>query len=157
MKITSIEIIPVSIPMTFSYGEQETVFGIVATVATDQGIEGLGHAITLTGRHFKALVVAAEELAELLIGEDPRQPERLHRKLLPDGGVTGGLANVAVSALDVAIWDLAGKSAGLPLYRMLGGFRNRVPAYASLRLADPFPLPSCLRSPPPWPSCDSVP
>src|SRR5207245_1249261 len=47
--------------------------------------------------------------------------------------------NGATAALDVGVWDLAAKIAGLPLYRLLGGYRNRVPAYASLRLGRALP------------------
>ena len=42
-----------------------------------------------------------------------------------------GLAGMAISALDIALWDLAGKAAGLPLYKMWGGFTDRVSAYGS--------------------------
>jgi L-alanine-DL-glutamate epimerase-like enolase superfamily enzyme len=52
----------------------------------------------------------------------------------------GGLGNIAASALDIAVWDLAGKAAGLPLYRLLGGYRDRVPAYVSLRMRREYPL-----------------
>ncbi len=90
--------------------------------------------IPFSALHVRSLLVAIEELRELLIGEDPRQPERVHRKLMPGGAGYGGTDNIAVAALDVAVWDLAAKSAGLPLYRALGGYRNRIPVYASLRL-----------------------
>src|SRR5207244_967490 len=84
-------------------------------------------------------VEATNELAQLLIGEDPTRPEQIHRKLLADGGAAGGIANLAAAGLDVGVWDLAGKVTGLPLNRMLGGFRDRVPAYASLRLGRGIP------------------
>jgi L-alanine-DL-glutamate epimerase-like enolase superfamily enzyme len=56
---------------------------------------------------------------------------------------------MATAAIDIAIWDLTGKAAGLPLWRLLGGFRDRVPAYASLRLGrdkQPAELPGIARS-----------
>lgn len=134
MKITSVEIIPVRVEMGFSYGELGWVPAVVARVQTDQGIEGLGHAFTLSGRGTRSLVAATEELAELLVGEDPQRPGRVHRKMLPDGQGFGGVGNIAAAVLDIAVWDLAAKAANLPLYRLLGGFRDRVPAYASLRL-----------------------
>jgi L-alanine-DL-glutamate epimerase-like enolase superfamily enzyme len=59
--------------------------------------------------------------------------------MLPDGLGFGGVGNMAAAILDIAVWDLAGKAAGLPLYRLLGGYRNRVPAYASLRLSRAIP------------------
>lgn len=133
MRVTAVETIPVRVPMEVRYGEIEAVTGVVVRARTDQGIEGVGHAITLSDRSFRSLVVTVQELGELLVGEDPRQPERIHRKIVPDGGA-GGIGNVAAAALDVAVWDLAGKIAGQPLYRLLGGFRNRIPCYASLRL-----------------------
>ena len=140
MKITSAEIIPVLVPMEFSYGELEAVPAVVARLQTDQGLEGIGHVITLAPRSFRSLVVAAEELAEVLAGEDPRQPERVHRKMLADGLGQGGVGNVAAAALDIAVWDLAAKAAELPLYRLLGGYRDRVPVYASLQLGRALPI-----------------
>jgi L-talarate/galactarate dehydratase len=132
MRITSFETIPVRVPSPFRYGDIEAVTGVVVNLQTDQGLEGLGHALTLSDRNFRSLIAAVQELGELLVGEDPQQPERVHRKLVPDSG--GGIGNVAAAALDIAVWDLAAKAAGQPLYRMLGGYRNRVRAYASLRL-----------------------
>ena len=140
MKITSVEITPVRVPLEIPYGETTAVGAVVAQLRTDEGVEGLGHAITLSVRHFRSTAVAAEELGELLVGEDPSQIERLHRKMLPDGGATGGIANGAAAALDVALWDLAGKTAGKPLYQLCGGYRNRIPCYASLRLGRDLPL-----------------
>jgi len=134
MKITTVTISAYRVPMDNPYGELTTVPAVVAQVATDEGIMGLGHAFSLTGRQVPSLVAATEELADVLPGEDPRRPERVHRKLMPDGVGTGGVGNVAASVLDVAVWDIAAKAAGLPLYRILGGHRDRVAAYASLRL-----------------------
>jgi L-talarate/galactarate dehydratase len=131
MKITSIEVQAYRIPIAW---RPEPVVAAVARVRTDEGLEGLGPAIPFSALHVRSLAVAIEELGDLLVGEDPRQPERLHRKLMPGGAGYGGTDNVAVAALDIAVWDLAAQSAGLPLYRALGGYRNRIPVYASLRL-----------------------
>src|SRR3954471_13063245 len=100
MRITSVEIIPVMAPMQFAYGEATEIPSAIARLHTDDGLEGLGHVSPLYGRQFRSLVVAAEELAEQLIGEDPRRPERLHRRLLTDGLGTGGTGNLAAAALD---------------------------------------------------------
>lgn len=132
MKIQTAEVLPVEVPVDHSYGLVQSVYVAVARLRTDDGLEGVGHAMPLYPRHFRSLVVAMEEVAEMLVGEDPRQPEQLQRKMSP--GVMAGILNMAMSGLDVAIWDLMAKAANLPLYRMLGGFRNRVPVYASLRL-----------------------
>jgi L-alanine-DL-glutamate epimerase-like enolase superfamily enzyme len=134
MKITSVDVFAVQVPMEHGYGEIAAVPAVVAQVATDEALQGLGHAFSLTGRQVPSLVAATKELAELLIGQDPRGPEHIHRRLVPDGVGSGGVANVAAAVLDIAVWDLAAKAVELPLYRLLGGYRNRTAAYASLRL-----------------------
>src|SRR3954447_7980396 len=101
MKITSVEIIPVQAPMEFAYGDATEIPSAIATLKTDDGLEGVGHVTPLYGRQFKSLVVAVEELGGQLIGEDPRRPERIHRKILADGLGTGGTGNNAAAALDV--------------------------------------------------------
>lgn len=131
MKLSSVEALPVQIPIG---GHVAAVSAAVVRLRTEDGAEGLGHAIPFSPQQFRSLVAAIEELGELLIGQDPTRPERVHRTLLPSGWGLGGVGNVATAAFDIAVWDLAAKSAGLPLYRLLGGYRNRVPAYASLRL-----------------------
>src|SRR4051794_38096134 len=139
MKITAVEITPVQIPMKHAYGEATSIPAAVASIQTDEGVSGVGHVITLYGRQFDLLIAAARELAAQIIGDDPRYPERIHKKILPGGPGSGGIVNNAGAAIDVAVWDVAAKSAGIPLYRMLGGFQNRVPAYASLRLGRTLP------------------
>src|SRR4051812_3506077 len=131
MKITAVGVLAVRFPVE---GRADPVTAAVVRLQTDDGLEGLGHAIPFTDLHVRSLGVAMEELGALLIGEDPRQPERLHRKLMPGGTGFGGIDNMATAELDVGVCDLAAKSAGVPLYRALGGYRNRVPAYVSLRL-----------------------
>jgi len=131
MKITAVEVQAYRIPIAWRV---DPVVAAVARVRTDDGLEGLGPAIPFSALHVRSLVMAIKELGELLLDEDPRQPERVHRKLMPGGAGNGGNENVAVAALDIAVWDLAARSAGLPLYRVLGGYRDRIPVYASLRL-----------------------
>jgi L-talarate/galactarate dehydratase len=132
MKITSVEVLPVEVPIDFPYGGVQSVSAAVARLGTDDGLEGIGHAMPLYGRNFRSLVTAVEELGQLLLGEDPRQPERNHQKIAPS--LPGGTETMAAAALDIAVWDLTSKAASLPLYRLLGGHRDRVAAYASLRL-----------------------
>ncbi|HLH21863.1 MAG TPA: mandelate racemase/muconate lactonizing enzyme family protein [Chloroflexota bacterium] len=132
MKMTAVAVQAYRIPIAW---RSEPVVAVVARVRTDAGLEGLGPAIPFNALHARSLAVAIEELGELLVGEDPSQPERVHRKLMPGGAGYGGVDNIAVAALDIAVWDLAAQSAGLPLYRALGGYRSRIPVYASLRLS----------------------
>lgn len=149
MKITSVDVLQVRVPLDAPYGAAREVLAAVACLKTDLGLEGVGSVMPLYGRQFKSLVAAVQELAETIVGEDATRPEWVHRKMMTDGSGTGGVGNLATAALDIGVWDLAAKAAGLPLYRMLGGYRDRVPAYASLRLGRDLPseeLPGVARS-----------
>ena len=105
----------------------------IVRVRTECGLVGYGEASPMMGGDHSILVVRA--FAESLIGADPFdqaviQDRLLHQyvKLGPEGAVTGALA-----ALDIALWDLKGKAAGLPVYKLLGGaWRTRLPFYASI-------------------------
>jgi L-alanine-DL-glutamate epimerase-like enolase superfamily enzyme len=67
-------------------------------------------------------------LKPVLMGQDPLERERLYHGLMARSRQT---TLRAIGAVDVALWDIAGKVAGLPLHRLLGSYRDRVPAYAS--------------------------
>lgn len=72
-------------------------------------------------------------LKPLLLGEDPLFVERLWERMFrADRGIRRvGIAGYAVSALDIGLWDLVGKAAGLPLYKLWGAVTDRIPAYGS--------------------------
>ena len=105
-------------------------------VQTDQGIHGWGEAYS-TGPDLSVAPIA-DYLFQLVGGEDPRRIEYLMMKIhqqfrFPPGGV--GLA--AISAFDHALWDITGKEAGLPVYRLLGGAaRDRVRVYHAAKGRD---------------------
>jgi L-alanine-DL-glutamate epimerase-like enolase superfamily enzyme len=109
------------------------VFLLLVHVDTDAGHRGLGFAYSLQGggRAMKAL--ADDDLAPLLIGEDPLDHERLTAKVYWRLQSIGrrGLVMHAWSAVDLALWDVKGKAAGLPLYKLLGGARESAPAYVA--------------------------
>src|SRR6266481_695039 len=99
---------------------------------SDDGIEGLGvcyfgGALTRTLRH------AVDELGALAIGEDPLRLEAVAKTLRDAAGQSGpaGILTLAMSAIDVALWDLKGKALGLPLWKLLGGGRDKIATYAS--------------------------
>jgi L-talarate/galactarate dehydratase len=99
---------------------------------SDDGIEGLGvcyfgGALTRTLRH------AVDELGALIVGDDPLRLEAAAKKLRDSAGQSGpaGILTLAMSAIDVALWDLKGKATGLPLWKLLGGGRERIATYAS--------------------------
>jgi galactonate dehydratase len=100
-------------------------------VHTDEGIVGLGEG-TLNG--FATTIEAAvRELSHLVIGEDPRDVRRLSKRLVERVSNDGGhIHKTAVAAIEVACWDILGKSLGAPIHRLLGGpVRETVPAYAN--------------------------
>src|SRR5688572_20804292 len=100
----------------------------LVTIKTDEGVEG--HAFlgsSSQGANFDAASLI-RYLKPLLIGQDPLQRERLFQSMWPRNRRT---TYRCIGALDVALWDLAGKVAGLPIHRLLGSYREEVAAYAS--------------------------
>lgn len=98
-------------------------------ILTDSGIEG--HYIVwpevAMGRP-NALVEMLRVMKPHLIGQDPRDREKLWQKL---GALWYGQKGPAFAAVDIALWDIASKAAQMPIYKLLGGFRDKVLAYAS--------------------------
>src|ERR1700757_3099804 len=100
---------------------------------TDAGIEGIG--VTLWGgRLTGSLRSAIDELAALTVGEDPQRIERIIARLRDAAGSPGGAGGIftsALAAIDTALWDIKARAAEQPLWKLLGGHRNRVATYAS--------------------------
>jgi L-alanine-DL-glutamate epimerase-like enolase superfamily enzyme len=132
MKITRIDVTPASAPQLFGRHEGRVAL-VVVRIQTDAGVEGLGHTFSLNPEFLGSLTALVGELAQLLVGEDPRQIERLFAKMIYPANFIGpgGLLNIAATALDVALWDLLGKESGQPLWRLLGGHSDRVRTYQS--------------------------
>lgn len=138
VKVDQVEIGHYEIPLETvlsdsTHGEIRHFALLTARLRTSAGAEGLGYTYTV-GKTGGAAVRAhlAEDLAPLLLGEDPRRVERLWQRMwraLHYVG-RGGAATFAVSAVDVALWDLKAKLAGEPLWRLLGGHDPRVKVYA---------------------------
>jgi L-alanine-DL-glutamate epimerase-like enolase superfamily enzyme len=105
---------------------------VAVKVRSKDGLDGIG--VTFFGGAMTgALARAVEDLGALVVGEDPHGIERIVEKLRAAAGSSGpgGIFTLALAAIDTALWDLRGKALGLPLAKLLGGFRDRVPAYAS--------------------------
>ena len=100
---------------------------------TDEGLVGEGYAWCIGGGGRAMLTIIQQDLSPKLIGEDPLDHERLWNGLYWNTQSIGrhGLVIQALSALDLALWDLKGKVCGLPLYKLLGGTRTTVPIYGS--------------------------
>src|SRR5690242_16344470 len=105
---------------------------VTVQIVTDDGIEGIG-VTGFAGRLMRALKAAVEDFGELVVGEDPLRADAILAKLRTGSAPCGpgGIATLALAAFDIALWDIRGKAFGVPLARLLGGLRERVPAYAS--------------------------
>ncbi|MEB3419295.1 mandelate racemase/muconate lactonizing enzyme family protein [Salipiger marinus] len=94
-------------------------------VRTDEGIEGIG--LGSGGDIWRATI---EHLKPLLIGQDPVNVERLWARMwVPKLIGRRGLTTRAISSIDIGLWDIRAKVANLPLYKLLGGYRDSVPTY----------------------------
>src|SRR5262245_21715143 len=108
---------------------------------TDQGLVGIG--LTFFGGGLTpALKAAVDGLATLVTGDDPTQVEAIAAKCRRAAGSSGpgGIFTLALSAVDMACWDLKGKAVGQSVCALLGGLRSRVPTYASGALMRPHPV-----------------
>lgn len=122
-------------PFAFSQGWVKNRSATLVEVVTDEGITGWGEAFAqgLEPPQIAAAVIESA-LKPLVLGADPLDIEVLWHRMYHatrdfgrKGSVTAG-----ISAIDIALWDIAGKAYGVPVYRLLGGaFRNRVQAYAT--------------------------
>lgn len=138
MKIVDVEAIPLRLPKVLPIGDG-TQDCLVVKVYTDEGIVGIGEAHT-SPYVLKQVIdapmshVSAIGLKEVILGEDPTNIEYLWEKMYAKSRVFGrrGAAIHALSAIDIALWDILGKALNQPVYKLLGGsFRQEIPAYAS--------------------------
>jgi L-alanine-DL-glutamate epimerase-like enolase superfamily enzyme len=139
MKITAVRAIPLAVslrelPPVVSGWSGRASKQILVEIRTDAGLTGWGEAFAY-GVPLAVCNVIEDALAALVVGQDPTAIEalvdRMHRALMIWG--RRGLAMMAVSGVELALWDLAGKARGVPVYTLLGGLVQRsLRAYASL-------------------------
>src|SRR5712692_8899257 len=143
MKITRVEPIHLRLPTVTERcnGSQET---LVVKVHTDAGIVGVGE-VDSSALVAKAIIEApvshniSRGLAECVVGEDPFEIDRLIHRMYEGTIYFGrqGAVIQAMSGVEIALWDIAGKAAGRPVYQLLGGgFRKKFRAYASILFGD---------------------
>ncbi len=97
-------------------------------IDTDEGVHGVGELFCVGAD--KAVAEMVHYVSEWVIGMDPLDRERIQKRILNYSRFEGGsVLRTAASAIDLALWDIAGKVAGLPVYKLLGAVRDKVPVY----------------------------
>jgi L-alanine-DL-glutamate epimerase-like enolase superfamily enzyme len=138
LRITDVKAYPTSFPIpaanrvALGIGTAVKRDAVLVKVTTDEGITGWGEAHH--GRAHTAVAKLIETtLKQLVLDQDAFDTvgiwERMYRYQLASHGMGAG-ACLAISGIDMALWDIRGKAAGMPLYRLLGGSRKAIPAYA---------------------------
>ena len=148
MKIATVEAVPLRMPFDFSGKARDASAGgwpaldfCLVKVTTDTGITGWGDAFAY--HCLEAVVGAVEHMIKpAVIGQDAGDIAGLSHRLQQKLHLFGryGITLFAVSGLDIALWDIAGKAAGLPLARLFGGTTGRTDSPTSLVYAASRPL-----------------
>jgi L-alanine-DL-glutamate epimerase-like enolase superfamily enzyme len=139
MKITDVKTnrlraaIPVEGQVYSRSGVRNSRSTTLVQIDTDEGVSGLG---SCSGNGELIEVIVARVIKPLLIGMDPTEIDEIWEKAYVRGGHkefgTRGIGVVALSGIDIALWDILGKVRGAPLYQLLGGKRrDKVPVYAT--------------------------
>jgi L-alanine-DL-glutamate epimerase-like enolase superfamily enzyme len=110
---------------------------VLVKVTTDEGIVGIGEAYHGAGVH---QIVVDERLQRPLIGQDPRNVAKLFRDMMRSMSASGfyqGAVMSAISGIEMALWDITGQAAGVPIYQLLGGkFRDKIRIYNDCHAGD---------------------
>lgn len=151
MRITSLEsgLYRIQLPVALSDSTHGTIthFELITVRLRDaDGVEGVGYTYTVGAGGAAVLALIEQGLRPVLLGADAEKIEALWQKMwwhLHYGG-RGGSVSLAVSACDIALWDLKSRRFNTPLWRLLGGYDPAVPCYAGGIDLD-FPLDALLR------------
>ena len=137
MKITKVRTTLLSLPTdeplaNFPENPDGKRLVVVCEIETDERITGIGMTM-LANALMPTVRVAVDQLGAATIGQDPLRIGAITKKLWDLGGNCGpgGVFMMALSAIDIALWDIKGKALNQPLWKLLGGTRYRVPTYAS--------------------------
>lgn len=133
MKIVSVD--AMQIPSGNAGSSRGAWSPVLVRVNTDEGISGWGEVGLAYGKGWRAGLGMVQDFAEAIIGQDPMNIEKIWETIFRKTfwGMGGGtVVNAAISALDIALWDIKGKAFGVPVYQLLGGKCNdNLRTYAS--------------------------
>ncbi|MDE2581919.1 MAG: mandelate racemase/muconate lactonizing enzyme family protein, partial [Rhodospirillales bacterium] len=138
MKVTRVRTEVVHLPvdppiLTAILGSIRSADCVLTFLETDEGLVGEGLVFSINNRRLPAIHTMIGELADLVVGLDPRQGGALNARAWKELNFLGyeGVSIVGLAALDNALWDLRGKAAGLNVAHLIGACRQAVPTYAS--------------------------
>jgi L-alanine-DL-glutamate epimerase-like enolase superfamily enzyme len=105
---------------------------LLVQVHTDAGITGLGESAPYGGS-LTSMAALVQDLRALVVGQDPFMVERLWSRMASEAHQRGrrGMLMMAISGIDIALWDIIGQATKTPVYRLLGGYRDVLDVYAS--------------------------
>ncbi len=104
---------------------------LLVRVYTDAGLTGNGEAGLWA--HHRIVETAIDELSSYFVGKDPLRIEHHYQVVSRQSHFTGAALSAALSAIDIALWDILGKSVGLPVYQLLGGkCRDKIKVFADI-------------------------
>lgn len=129
--------VPLPAPIRHPFLGARTKFSsLLVEVHTADGLTGFGYASIESVRLASSINEIIRDMEPLLRGIDALRHEFVWERMynLTVDILHDGAANLAMTAIDVALWDILGKRTGMPLWKLLGGFRDKVPAYASWTL-----------------------
>ncbi|RYY06588.1 MAG: hypothetical protein EON55_23000, partial [Alphaproteobacteria bacterium] len=135
VKITEVRAFPVGValdePLQWGAMKVEVKGGILVRVSTDEGVEGIGEA-GFSAEYFATVgPIINDQLGPMLVGRNPLDIAAIWQDMLNATHMWGrrGIETYAVSGIDIALWDILGKVAEQPVYRLLGAAKSRVKAY----------------------------
>lgn len=137
MKITQVEAMVLTYPLETPIEDATYTIparhAVLVRIDTDEGIFGIGDCAWFGGPPEVTRLIINQELKDYLIGEDPLNTEKLWEKMYQGTIKHGrrGALIASISGVDIALWDIKGKVANMPLYRLMGGCYEKVRAYAS--------------------------
>jgi L-alanine-DL-glutamate epimerase-like enolase superfamily enzyme len=137
MKVTDLRTaaahVPLPKPIVSALGGIQSFGCLLIYIDTNEGLTGENLIFTLNNKRLTVFDEMVRSLAPLVVGRDPAFTTRFWQEAWIDINFVGhkGVPVVGISAIDGALWDLRGKAAGLPIYRLIGACRSEVPAYAS--------------------------
>jgi len=124
---------PLKQPIRTAIHNFAQVYHVVVEIETDEGLKGTGFLFAQSAAQGKLFQATLELFKPLVLQEDPLMVEHIWQKIWKAANFIGnsGVSIFGLSAIDTALWDIMGKVAGLPLYKLLGAKAKAVPVYAS--------------------------